>query len=78
MTRLRRLNPVWRTVVETGFIVFLFYSNLLMGQFTVSGLGQSRGFLWAVREIFTGTNFIIAVVTALLGHLVFEYFRRRV
>ncbi len=72
------MSPIWRTVIETGFIIFLFYSNLLMGQFTVSGVGQSRGFLWAVREIFTLTNFIIAVVTALIGHLVFEFLRRRV
>ena len=24
---------VWRAVIEVGFIVFLFYSNLLMGEF---------------------------------------------
>ena len=23
----------WRAVIEVGFIVFLFYSNLLMGEF---------------------------------------------
>jgi hypothetical protein len=78
MTRLRKLNPIWRTVVETSFIVFLFYSNLLMGQFTASGMGQRNGLLWAIREIFTISNFIIALVTALVGHLVFEFFRRRV
>jgi hypothetical protein len=78
MTRLRRMSPIWRTVIETGFIVFLFYSNLLMGQFTASAAGQRNGMLWAIREIFTITNFIIAVVTALIGHLVFEFFRRRV
>ncbi len=72
------MSPIWRTVIETGFIVFLFYSNLLMGQFTASGPGQSRGLLWAVREIFTPANFIIAIITALIGHLVFEFLRRRV
>jgi len=78
MTRLRKLNPIWRTSVEVSFIVFLFYSNLLMGQFTVSGLGQTNGLFWAIQTIFTPSNFIIALVTALIGHLVFEFFRKRV
>jgi hypothetical protein len=33
---------VWRAVIEVGFIVFLFYSNLLMGEFERSGMGQKR------------------------------------
>ena len=78
MTRLRKLNPIWRTLVEVGFIVFLFYSNLLMGQYTVSAPGQDKGLLWAIQNIFTIENFIIALVTALIGHLLFEYFRKRV
>ena len=24
---------VWRAVIEVGFIIFLFYANLLMGEF---------------------------------------------
>ena len=78
MTRLRKLNPVWRTVVEVGFIVFLFYSNLLMGQYTASGSGQTKGLLWAIQAVITPANFIIAVATALIGHLVFEFFRKRI
>jgi hypothetical protein len=27
-------------VIEVGFIVFLFYSNLLMGEFERSGMGR--------------------------------------
>ena len=27
----KRLAPVWRALVESGFIVFLYYSNLFMG-----------------------------------------------
>jgi hypothetical protein len=34
---------VWRAVIETGFIIFLFYSNLLMGEFERSGMGRQRG-----------------------------------
>ena len=55
-----------------------FYSNLLMGQYTVTAPGQDNGLLWAIRNIFTKENFIIALVTALIGHLVFEFFRKRV
>jgi len=78
MTRLRKLHPIWRTVVEVAFIVFLFYSNLLMGQYTVSAPGQNNGLLWAIQNIFTIENFIIGVVTALIGQLVFEFLRKRV
>jgi hypothetical protein len=31
---------VSRAVIEVGFIIFLFYSNLLMGEYERSGLGQ--------------------------------------
>jgi hypothetical protein len=39
---------VWRAVIEVGFIIFLFYSNLLMGEFERSGIGQKRGVAWAI------------------------------
>jgi hypothetical protein len=68
---------VWRAVIETGFIVFLFYSNLLMGQFGRSGMGQKRGLAWAIGEIFTGVNFAIAVIAALIGYVVVEFLRKR-
>jgi hypothetical protein len=32
-------NNVWRAVIEVGFIIFLFHSNLLMGEFERSGIG---------------------------------------
>jgi len=60
-----------------AFIIFLFYSNLLMGQFTKSALVQKEGFVWDLENIFTIYNFVIAVVTAFIGHLVFDYFRRK-
>ena len=74
----KKLNPVWRAVIEVGFIVFLFYSNLLMGEFTYSGMGYTQGFLWSLNDIFTTTNFLIAVILGLIGHLVFEFFISRV
>jgi len=65
-----------RAVIEIGFIVFLFYSNLLMGEFTQSGKGQSHGFIWAVHDIFTVSNFVIAVTAALIGYITFEFLRK--
>ena len=66
-----------RAFLEVGFIVFLFYSNLLMGEFTHSGLAQHRGMLWAIQDIFTRDNFVIAVILAVIGYLVFEFLRER-
>ena len=37
-------------MIEVGFIIFLFYSNLLMGEFERSGMGQKRGVAWALGE----------------------------
>jgi len=77
MTRIQKLAPIWRTLIEVGFIIFLFYSNLLMGQYTGVGLAHGNGLWWAIQNIFSVPNFIIALVTALIGHLVFEFLRRR-
>ena len=71
-----RLTPVWRAVIEIGFIVFLFYSNLLMGEFTASN-GHDKTVAAALVDIFTVTNFAIALISALIGYLVFEYLRRK-
>jgi hypothetical protein len=68
---------VWRAVIEVGFIVFLFYSNLLMGEFERSGMGHKRGIAWAVRDVFTTANFAIAVTAALIGYMLFEFLRKK-
>ena len=70
-------NNVWRAVVELAFIIFLFYSNLLMGEFERSGMGQTRGLAWAVRDIFTAANFGIAMIAALIGYVFFEFLRKK-
>jgi hypothetical protein len=70
-------KAIWRSIVEVGFIVFLFYSNLLMGEFTRSGKGQQMGFAWAITDILTPANFAIAVAAALIGYVVFEFLRNR-
>jgi hypothetical protein len=68
---------VFRALVEVLFIVFLFYSNLLMGEFDKSGNGQRKGFVWALNDIFTEPNFIIAIIAAIVGYIVFEYWRKK-
>ena len=68
---------VWRAGIEIGFIIFLFYSNLLMGEFERSGMGQKRGLAWAIADVFTSANFEIAVLAALVGYIAFEFLRKR-
>ena len=67
----------WRALIEIAFIIFLFYSNLLMGEFERSASGSAKGFLWAVKDVFTLANFEIAVMAALVGYLLFEFLRKR-
>ena len=72
------MNKNVRTaVIEVGFIVFLFYSNLLMGEFERSGMGQKRGVAWAIGDVFTAANFEIALIAALIGYVLFEFLRKR-
>ena len=70
-------NKVLRALVEAGFIIFLFYSNLLMGEFERSGMGQQRGLAWALGDILTAGNFTIALIAALIGYLLVEFLRNR-
>jgi hypothetical protein len=70
-------KAVWRAIVEVGFIIFLFYSNLLMGEFMHSGAERGRGLLWAVEDIFTEANFAVAVIAAMIGYGVVEFLRKR-
>jgi hypothetical protein len=72
----RKLAPVWRAIVETGFIIFLFYSNLLMGEFT-RAVGRGKSLVFGIEDIFSVTNFVIAVISGLLGYLVVEYLRKK-
>ncbi|MGO9085774.1 MAG: hypothetical protein ACLQBK_11150 [Candidatus Sulfotelmatobacter sp.] len=68
---------VWRGMIEVGFIIFLFYSNLLMGEFERSGAGQRRGLAWALTDVLTTANFAIALTAALAGYVLFEFLRKR-
>jgi hypothetical protein len=72
----RKLTPLWRAMIEIGFIVFLFYSNLLMGEFTRAN-SHGKSFAFAVKDIFSAINFVFAVVAALIGYVVFEFLRKQ-
>jgi hypothetical protein len=66
-----------RAFTEIGFIVFLFYSNLLMGEFERSGIGQTRGLIPALSDMFTTYNFGIAIVAATIGYILIEFLRTK-
>lgn len=74
----RQLAPVLRAGIEMGFIIFLFYSNLLMGEFTRANSAHGKSLAFALWDVWTAQNFAIAVVAALVGYVVFEFLRRRV
>ena len=71
------MKNVWRALIEAGFIIFLFYSNLLMGEFERSGAAQGRGLAWAIGDIFTAANLAIALIAALIGYVLVEFLRKR-
>ena len=70
-------KSVWRAVIEVGFIIFLFYSNLLMGEFERSGMAQKNGLAWAIGDVLTTANFEIGMIAALVGYLVVEFLRKK-
>jgi hypothetical protein len=71
-----RRTAVLRAAIEIAFIVFLFYSNLLMGEFT-RGNGAGKTFAAALADVITPANFAIAMVAAGIGYATVEYLRRR-
>jgi hypothetical protein len=64
-------------VIEVGLIVILFYSNLLMREFTHSGKGQGMGLAWAMADILTPANLTIAIMAALVGYIFLEFLRSK-
>lgn len=72
----RQPRPILRALVEIGFIIFLFYSNLLMGEFNRSA-GQGKTLSAALYDILTPANFAIGLMAALAGYLIFEFLRKK-
>jgi hypothetical protein len=71
----RRISAL-RACVEIVFIIFLFYSNLLMGEFTVRN-GNGRSWASAFADILTVKNFAVALVSSVAGFIVVEYLRSK-
>jgi len=71
------MKKVWQGLIEVGFIVFLFYSNLLMGEFERSGLGQKMGLAAALTDVLTRSNLMIAGIAAVIGYLLVEFLRAK-
>lgn len=47
-----------------------------MGEYTVAN-GHGKTLASALYDIFTATNFMVGVISAIIGYLVFEYLRRK-
>jgi len=73
----KKVATVARATIEVAFILFLFYANLLMGEFTRSNQ-RGKTLIHAIADIFTLTNFLIGAMAAVVGYLFFERLRRRV
>ena len=72
------MNPKrWRFVIEVAFIMFLFYANLLMGEFERANSAGGKGLTAALADIFTATNFAIGMAASLIGYAVVEFLRAR-
>jgi hypothetical protein len=48
-----------------------------MGEFTRAN-GQAKTFAFAIKDILTRTNLLIAVISSLIGYVAFEYLREHV
>jgi hypothetical protein len=72
----RKKRSLKRAAVEVAFIIFLFYSNLLMGEFTRSS--RPKSFVVALADIFTPANFAIALFSGTVGFFVFEGMRKQI
>jgi hypothetical protein len=70
-------RKVWRPVVEVAFIMFLFYANLLMGEFERANSAEGKRVIDALVDIFTATNFVIGVLASLVGYIVVEFLRAK-
>jgi len=65
-----------RALAEIAFIMFLFYTNLFMGEFTRSRHAPSL--LMAFFDLFTLTNALIGLAGAIIGYFCIEWIRSRV
>ncbi len=67
---------VLRAIVEVAFIMFLFYANLLMGEFD-RNVGAGKSLSAAIYDVLTIQNFAIGLVAAFIGYIIVEQLRKR-
>jgi len=76
----RPIKPILRATVgaavEIAFILFLFYANLLMGEFT-RGNGVGKTLVTALYDVITYKNFGIGLGSAILGFAFFQSLRKK-
>jgi hypothetical protein len=48
-----------------------------MREFEGSGMGQKRGVVLAMGDVFTAANFEIAAIAAVIGYMLFEFRRKK-
>ncbi len=72
----RKLTSIWRAIVEVGIVVFLLYPTLLMREFTRTS-EQGKSLIFAIKGIFTLTSLVLAIISGLIGHVVWECLRKQ-
>ena len=73
----RPLGPILRALVEIGFIIFLFYSNLLMGSLNRAS-GQTKTPGAVPYDVLTPpTSPSAFAVAPFIGYLVVEFLRKK-
>jgi hypothetical protein len=77
-TRSETSRNIRRILLEMAFILFLFYANLLMGQYNLGHSFADKPILVAISNICTVDNLIIGIAAAFVGHVAFDYLRKRV
>ena len=66
-----------RAVAEVAFVIFLFYTNLLMGEFTrARSMPRALTILAGLSDIFTPTNAVIGLIGAIIGYFCIESLRK--
>jgi len=71
-------KKILRALAEIIFIIFLFYTNLLMGEFIRSrSKPNAPALLSALADILTPTNALIGLIGAVIGYFCIESFRKR-
>jgi hypothetical protein len=70
-------QKLWRAVVEVAFIMFLFYANLLMGEYERANSSAGKTLVDALADIFTVNSLVIGLLASLVGYATVEFLRAK-